>query len=192
MNTLLTSVRLLAVMTLLTGAAYPALVTALARLAFPHQAAGSLVTRDGRIVGSELLAQRLRDPRFFWPRPSAGDNGTHDATVPAAASNLGPTSGRLLELIHARAAALREAHPAAVNPIPPELLLASGSGLDPHLSPEAVRWQLPRVARARGFTPAQYHALEQTIETAIEPPQFGVLGEPRINVLLLNLKLPLP
>lgn len=188
MKTLLPALRLFAALALLTGAAYPLVVTGLARLLFPQEARGSLVMLDGRVRGSALLAQRFADPRYFWPRPSAGDDGTNYATVASAASNKGPTSAELARAVAARADTLRAAHHLTADaPVPPELVLASGSGLDPHLSPEAAGFQLDRVARARGWNPPQRAALARLIEQSVEAPQWGFLGEPRVNVLGLNL-----
>ncbi|HMO65062.1 MAG TPA: potassium-transporting ATPase subunit KdpC [Verrucomicrobiota bacterium] len=185
MSTLLTALRLFLALTVLTGALYPLAVTGLASLLFPRQAAGSVVTRDGRPVGSELLAQKFAGDRWFWPRPSAADF----ATVASGASNHGPTSSNLVAAVAARAAAFRAAHGLAADaPVPAELVFASGSGLDPHLSPDAARLQAGRVARARGLDPACVRAL---VEAHIEGPQLGVLGEPRVNVLRLNLALDL-
>lgn len=175
---------LFALLTGLTGLAYPLAATGLARLLFPRQAAGSLVRRDGRIAGSELLAQKFAAETYFHPRPSATDF----ATLPAGAGNLGPTSRALRDAVAARAAALRgENRLPPEAPLPPDLLAASGSGLDPHISPAAAALQIPRIAAARHFTPAQRASLERLVAGHTEPPQFGLLGAPRVNVLLLNL-----
>ena len=183
MRLFIQSLRLTAVFTLLTGVAYPLLVTGIAQLAFRDKAGGSLVRREGRIVGSALLAQRFESRRYFWPRPSAGDY----ATVPSGASNLGPTSAALQSNVLARAAAFRAAHGLPADaPVPADMLFASGSGLDPHISPEAAGAQVQRVAAARGL---RAERVEGLLRPFIEPPQFGGLGEPRVNVLLLNLAL---
>jgi K+-transporting ATPase ATPase C chain len=190
MNTLIQSFRLLAVLSVLTGVVYPATVTLVARLAFPGRAGGSLVEREGRVIGSELLAQRFVGPTYFWPRPSAGDSGTNLATVASLASQLGPTSADLRKTVAERAAALRSAHglpPDAA--VPADLLFASGSGLDPHVSPAAARFQVRRVASARGWDEARTRELEALVERSVEAPQFGLFGEPRVNVLRLNLAL---
>ena len=177
---------LFGLLTLLTGIVYPLAVTGLAQLFFPHQANGSLAMRDGHVIGSELLAQKFVGNTYFHPRPSAGDY----ATVPSGASNLGPTSKTLRDAMAARAAAVRqENHVAATVPVPPDLLTSSASGLDPHLSPAAVRLQFERVAQARGFTPEQRARLDRLVTVLTEPPQWGILGEPRVNVLNLNLEL---
>jgi K+-transporting ATPase ATPase C chain len=184
MKTLLVqSLRLTAVFTVLMGIAYPLIVTGVAQLAFRDKANGSLVRRDGKVVGSELLAQKFQSPRYFWPRPSADDYGT----VPSGASNLGPTSAALRSNVTANAVAIRAANklPADAR-IPSDLLFASGSGLDPHISPDAARLHVARDAAARGVSEDSIKAL---VEKLIEPPQFGFLGEPRVNVLLLNLAL---
>ena len=175
MKTILQALRLLILLTLLTGVAYPVVVTAVARLAFPHQASGSVISRDGKPVGSALLAQKFESPRYFWPRPSAGDY----ATVPSGASNLGPTSEALKKSI-----AERRVKFGADAPV--EMLTASGSGLDPHISPEAAIQQINRVAKVRNLNPERVGAL---VKAAIEPPQWGIFGEPRVNVLALNLQL---
>jgi K+-transporting ATPase ATPase C chain len=186
MNLCLTALRLLLALTVLTGVVYPLAITGLARLAFARQAEGSPVRVDGRVVGSALIAQRFTNALYFWPRPSAGDY----AAVPSAASNLGPTSRLLLDTARRRAASLRLAHGLPADaPVPPELVLASGSGLDPHLSPPAARFQVARVARARGFNIARTAALARLVEERIEPPQLGFIGPARVNVLRLNLAL---
>lgn len=179
----LPALRLFIVLTVLTGVLYPLAVTAVARLAFSHQASGSQVMRQGQLVGSDLLAQKFTSARYFWPRPSACDYGT----VPSGASNLGPTSADLQQAVADRATALRTAHHLATDaPLPADLLYASGSGLDPHLSPAAARLQVARVAAARALPPARVAAL---VEHQIEGPQFGLLGDARVNVLRLNLAL---
>jgi K+-transporting ATPase ATPase C chain len=183
MKLIIQSIRITVVFTILTGLAYPLIITGLAQLAFRDKANGSLVRRDGKVVGSELLAQKFQSPRYFWPRPSADDY----ATVPSGASNLGPTSAALRSNVTANAAAIRAANklPADAR-IPSDLLFASGSGLDPHISPDAARLQVARVAAARNVSEDSIKAL---VEKFVEPPQFGFLGEPRVNVLLLNLAL---
>ena len=183
MKLIIQSILLTIVFTVLTGVLYPLAITGIAQLAFRDKANGSLIERDGKIIGSELLAQPFTGARYFWPRPSAGGY----ATVPSGASNLGPTSAALQSNVAARAAAIRAANelPADAT-VPADLLFTSGSGLDPHISPDAARLQVARVATARGVSEESIKAL---IERFIEPPQFGFLGEPRVNVLLLNLAL---
>lgn len=184
--TILPALRLLCVLTCLTGIAYPLLVTGVSRLCFPRQAAGSLARQHGRVVGSELLAQGSTNVTRFWPRPSAAEF----ATVPSGASNHGPTSAALRQAIARRAAHWRRSHGLPDDaPVPAGLLLASGSGLDPHLSPEAARFQIARVATARQLDAPGRERLRRLVEAHVEPPQFGFLGEPRVNVLRLNLAL---
>lgn len=184
MKTLFSSLRLLAVLTVLTGGLYPLAVWSVGRLAFPDRAGGSFVFRDGIVVGSALLAQKTSNPRYFFPRPSAGDY----ATVASGASNLAWTSRQLAAAVAERRAALGGA-----ADLPADLLTASGSGLDPDLSPAAVRLQAVRVAAARRLTPAQQHALDGLIARQVEG---GQLSPDRINILRLNLALdsafPLP
>ncbi|MCP5524086.1 MAG: potassium-transporting ATPase subunit KdpC [Verrucomicrobiales bacterium] len=179
MKTIVTALRLLLVLTLLTGVIYPLMVTGIAKTCFAKQAEGSLIRCQGVIIGSELIAQSFTNEACFWPRPSSADF----ATVPSGASNQGPTNRDLKRAIGERAARYRDAQ------VPADLLLASGSGLDPHISPEAARFQMSRVTRARRLTPGQQRRLESLVEQSIEPPQLGILGEPRVNVLKLNLAL---
>ena len=179
----LQSVRQLAVWTVLAGLVYPLLVTVIAQGAFGDRANGSLIRRNGQIVGSELLAQPFTGANYFWPRPSA----CAYSTLPSGASNLGPTSGQLQTNVMTNLAALRAAHGLATNaPVPADLLFASGSGVDPHISPEAARFQIARVAAARHLT---VERVTQLVNTCVEPPQFGFLGDARVNVLKLNLAL---
>ena len=183
-HTFLPAARLLLVLTVLTGILYPVAITLAANVLFPAQANGSLIVRDGQVIGSALIGQAFTSERYFWPRPSAIDYNP----LPSGGSNLGPTSAALQAKVIERAAAIRQAnHLADDAAIPTDLLFASGSGLDPHISPDAARLQIDRVAAARGFTPAQRDQLAALIERSIEPPQLGVLGEPRVNVLRLNL-----
>src|SRR5262245_13436261 len=157
---ILSAFRMLLVLTLLTGVLYPAVVTFAARVVFPRQANGSVITVDNKIVGSELLAQRFASATYFWPRPSAGDDGTNYVTVASAASNKGPIAAELRSNVTARAAAFREAHGLKPDdPVPSDMLFASGSGLDPHISPESARLQIERVARARKFSAEQMRQL---------------------------------
>lgn len=181
---LLASLRLLLVLTLLLGLAYPLALTGLAQLAFPQQAGGSLLQRDGGAVGSRLIGQAFQDPRYFWPRPSATTPPYNAAA--SGGSNLGPTNAALHAAVEQRAAALRAADPGNTAPIPADLVTASASGLDPHISPEGALWQAPRVARARGLDEARVREL---VRAHIEPRSLGLFGEPRVNVLLLNLAL---
>ena len=176
---------LLLIMTLLTGLVYPLIVTALAQLAFPAHAAGSLVPRDGRPVGAALIGQSFASPGYFWGRPSATTPQPYNGTA-SNASNLGPLNPALTEAVTARVAALRAADPDNHAAVPIDLVTASASGLDPEESVAAARYQAARVARARGLPQARVQAL---IAAHTEGRLLGVLGEPRVNVLELNLAL---
>jgi K+-transporting ATPase ATPase C chain len=169
----------------LTGLAYPLLVTALARMTMPWRAAGSFVEAGGRVVGSELIGQGFRSPAYFQPRPSAAGAGGYDAAA-SSGSNLGPTSEALRERMAAGIERLRAENPHARGAVPAGLITASASGLDPHLSPEDALWQVPRVAEARGAAVGDVEAL---VEAHVEGPDLGIFGERRVNVLLLNLDL---
>jgi K+-transporting ATPase ATPase C chain len=170
----------------LTGLAYPLAMTGAAQMLFPYRADGSLVTdAHGTVVGSELIGQAFSRPEYVWPRPSAAGANGYDATS-SSGSNLGPTSQKLRDRITADIARLTETNPEARGPIPSDLVTASASGLDPHLSPAAALWQAPRIARARNVAPERVSAL---IEANIEGRTFGILGEPRVNVLMVNLAL---
>jgi len=179
-----TSLRAILLFTLLLGFAYPLAVTGLARLAFPTASAGSPVERGGRIVGSRWIGQHFTDPGYFWSRPSATAARPYDASA-SSGSNLGPTHPALAARLTADAQRLRAAH-GGLGPVPSDLATASASGLDPHLSPAAALYQVERVAAARGFDPAALRAL---VESRIEGRWLGLFGEPRVNVLELNLAL---
>jgi K+-transporting ATPase ATPase C chain len=172
-------------LTLLTGVVYPLLVIVIAQTVFSHQANGSLVMRDGKPVGSELIGQPFDDPRYFWGRPSATSPVPYNAAA-STGSNLGPTNPAHLDAVQARVAALRQAHPDQKGPVPVDLVTASGSGLDPHISPAAAEYQAARVAQARGLRVDQVRHLAAN-HTAGRT--LGLLGEPRVNVLVLNLSL---
>lgn len=168
----------------LLGLAYPLGVTVLARVLFPHRSAGSLLEHEGRVVGSELIGQSFASPAYFQPRPSAAGAG-YDAAA-SSGSNLGPTSQKLRNRVMADIARLQAENPGANGPVPIELVTTSGSGLDPHLSPDAARWQAARVASARIVSVSE---IEGLVAQRTEARTLGFLGEPRVNVLLLNLDL---
>lgn len=177
---------LLALFTLVTGVAYPLAVTGVAQAIFPAQANGSLVEVNGRVVGSSLMGQPFDDPRYFWGRPSATGPSPYNASA-STGSNLGPTNPALATAVRERVAALRAADPDQASiPIPVDLVTASGSGLDPHVSPAAALYQVHRVARVRSVPEDRVRAL---VEAHVEVRTLGVLGEPRVNVLRLNLAL---
>jgi K+-transporting ATPase ATPase C chain len=176
---------LLAIFTVLTGLLYPVAVTGLAQAFFPSQANGSLLRQGDRIVGSALIGQPFDDPRYFWGRPSATTPFPYNAAA-SAGSNLGPSNPALARAVQARIAALRVADPDNPQPVPVDLVTASASGLDPHISVAAAMYQAPRVARARGL---DAEAVRQLVVQHSEGRQFGILGEPRVNVLKLNLAL---
>jgi K+-transporting ATPase ATPase C chain len=176
---------LLGLLTLLTGVAYPLLVTGVAQAAFPHQANGSLIVRDGKVIGSSLIGQPFDDPKYFWSRPSATGPAAYNAQA-STGSNLGPTNPALTDAVKARIEALQKADPDTKEPVPVDLVTASGSGLDPHISPAAALYQVHRVARARGLDEGKVRAI---IEAHTDAPQLGILGEPGVNVLELNLAL---
>jgi K+-transporting ATPase ATPase C chain len=171
--------------TLLTGAAYPLAVTIGARVFFPRQAAGSLIMRKGKPVGSELIGQYTDDPKYFWSRPSA-TTPVPDNAASSSGSNLGPSNPALREAVKDRLAALWAAGSSNTAPVPVDLVTASGSGLDPHISPAAADYQVARVASARGLETPEVRAL---VRANTQGRQLGILGEPRVNVLRLNLAL---
>jgi K+-transporting ATPase ATPase C chain len=175
----------LALLTLITGVLYPAVVTAIAQIVFPHQANGNLIERSGQIVGSELIGQPFDAPKYFWGRFSATAPFPYNAAA-SSGSNYGPTNPALEEAVKARIEALQAADPGNTQPIPVDLVTASGSGLDPHISVAAALYQVSRVARARGLSEEQVREL---VDQYTEGRQFGILGEPRVNVLKLNLAL---
>lgn len=179
-----TAILMLLVLTILTGVVYPLTVTAIAQVAFPHQAHGSLITTDGRVVGSELIGQSFSEPQYFWGRLSATSPVPYNAAA-SSGSNYGPLHPNLMTAAEKRIAALTSDGMSARD-IPVDLVTASGSGLDPHISPAAAEYQVPRVAKARGLTEDQVRELvrQQTSER-----QWGLLGEPRVHVLRLNLAL---
>lgn len=186
MKTVNIAIRTTIVTLVLTGLIYPFVITGLAQILFPWRANGSLVTDErGQLVGSELIAQGFTNPGYFQPRPSAAGEKGYDAAN-SSGSNLGPTSKKLQDRIKDDLKRLKDENPEANKMVPAELVTTSGSGLDPHLSPEAMLWQLPRVAKARGITTERVKAV---VDSNVEGRTFGVLGEPRVNVLLVNLAL---
>jgi K+-transporting ATPase ATPase C chain len=176
---------LFALLTLLTGVAYPGVVWIFAQLVVPYQATGSVIEVDGKAVGSRLLGQAFASPRYFWGRPSATGPFPNNGAV-SSGSNQGATNPNLKTAVQDRIAALRAADPRNTTAVPIDLVTASGSGLDPHISPAAAEFQVSRVARERGLAPARVREL---VMKATEGRTFGLLGEPRVNVLELNLAL---
>ena len=172
----------LGLLTLLTGIVYPLVVTGVAQVAFPRRANGSLLEREGKVVGSALIGQPFTDPRYFWGRLSATTPQAYNAAA-SAASNYGPSNPRRRASAQARASALRAADPCEPRLIPVDLVTASGSGLDPHISPAAAACQVGRVARARGLDEA---TVRELVQAHTEGRQLGFLGKPRVNVLELN------
>lgn len=184
-STLRPALVLFLLLSLLTGLAYPLAVTGVAEVAFPRQAAGSLVERQGKTVGSLLIGQNFVDPKNFWGRPSA-TTPMADNAANSGGSNLGPTNPALVDAVKTRIAALKAADPGNAAPVPVDLVTASGSGLDPEISLAAARYQAPRVARVRGLPLAQ---VENLIDQHAQGRLLGFLGEARVNVLALNLAL---
>jgi K+-transporting ATPase ATPase C chain len=179
------SIGMLAILTVITGVAYPLLVTGIANAAFPAEANGSLIVSNQKLVGSKLIGQNFENPKHFWGRLSATTPGPYNASA-STGSNLGPTNEALTKNAQARIDALRVADPASTRPIPVDLVTSSASGLDPHISPAAAEYQVRRVARARSMPEERVRAL---VAKHSEDRSLGVLGEPRVNVLLLNLEL---
>jgi K+-transporting ATPase ATPase C chain len=172
-------------LTILLGVAYPLAVTGVSQILFPHQANGSLISKNGQIVGSELLGQNFSKPEYFQPRPSAAGNDGYDPTT-SGGSNYGPTNQKLIDRVKAATDKFHKDNPDYDGPIPADLLTASGSGLDPDISPASAQAEVPRVAKARGISRDQ---LNQLVAQYSQSPDLGLIGEPRVNVLKLNLAL---
>jgi K+-transporting ATPase ATPase C chain len=176
---------LLLLFTAVIGVAYPLLVTGLAQVIFSQRSNGSLIERDGKPVGSQLIGMPFSNPKYFWSRPSATSPYPYNAAA-SSGSNQGPTNPALTDAVAARIKALRDADPGNTSPVPVDLVTASGSGLDPQISPAAAQYQVNRVARARGMDAVAVQAL---VDQYTDGLQLGILGEPRVNVLELNLAL---
>jgi K+-transporting ATPase ATPase C chain len=176
---------LFVLLTVLTGLVYPLIVTGIGKAVFPKQVSGSLVLRDGKAVGSSLIGQSFQEPKYFWGRISATSPMPNNGAA-SSGSNLGPTNPALIDAVRGRIAALKAADPDNSLPIPVDLVTASASGLDPHVSPAAALYQVARVARSRDMDAAKVREL---VLAHVEPPQWGIFGEARVNVLLLNLTL---
>jgi K+-transporting ATPase ATPase C chain len=186
MKTIIVALRISLVTLVLTGLLYPFLMTGIAQALFPWRADGSLMTDEkGQVIGSEAIAQGFANPAYFQPRPSAAGEKGYDAGA-SSGSNLGTTSKKLQDRVKQDLNRLKEENPEAPGPVPSELVTTSSSGLDPHLSPEAMLWQVPRVAKARNVTAERVKAV---VDSYIEGRTLGILGEPRVNVLLVNLAL---
>ena len=184
-NILRPAVVLFTVLTLVTGVIYPLVTTGVAQTLLASQAGGSIILRDGKPVGSSLIGQNFTQPRYFWGRPSATSPMAYNATA-SSGSNLGPLNPALTDAVKGRLEALRAADPGNTAPVPVDLVTASASGLDPHISPAAARYQVARVAKARGLAPERVQGL---VNLQTENPLFGFLGEAKVNVLKLNLAL---
>lgn len=183
-NQMLPGLRMTLALTLLTGVLYPGLLTALCQALFPHQANGSLIVRNGQIVGSELIGQDFRKPEYFHGRPSAAGSDGYDASA-SSGSNLGPTSQKLMDRVKASVSSVRKDEQISSG-LPSDMVTASASGLDPHISPATAAVQVARIANARGTSPDN---VKQLVEAYTQDRDLGVLGEPRVNVLKLNLAL---
>ena len=179
-QTSIQSLRILIVFTVITGIVYPLIITGISRVAFKDLANGSLIVRDGKVVGSKLIGQAFSDPKYFWTRPSATTPMPYNGAS-SSGSNQGPTHPALKEAVESRVKDL-----GGKTPVPADLVTASGSGLDPHISPAAAEYQIPRISKARGI---QEERLRELVQKYTEGRQLGVLGEPRVNVLELNLAL---
>jgi len=185
MNQIKTTILATIVLTILFGLAYPLVFTGLAQVLFPRQANGSLVTVNGKVAGSELIGQSFTKPEYFHGRPSAAGNNGYDAAN-SGGSNLGPTNQKLVDRVKADVQKFRAENPDYTGPIPADLLTSSGSGLDPHISPASAEAQVARIAKARGVTPDR---IAELVAKHTDGRQWGIFGEPRVNVLLLNIDL---
>lgn len=183
MKEIITAIRLFIVLTIVTGIVYPLVVTGIAQTAFKSQANGSLITRNGKVVGSHLIGQQFDDPKYLWGRPSATSPVPYNAAS-SSGSNLGPTNPDLIKGLTDRVKAYHDADSSNTNPVPTELVTASGSGLDPHISVAAAEYQVSRIAKARGI---QEDKVKTLIDSLAERRTFGLLGEPTVNVLEFNL-----
>jgi len=182
---ILPGLRIKLFMTILLGVLYPLAITGISQVLFPHQANGSLVTVNGKVVGSELIGQNFAKPEYFQPRPSAAGNDGYDPTA-SGGSNYGPTSQKLVDRVKSSIDKFRKDNPDYTGPLPADLVTASASGLDPHISPDSAGAQAARVAKARGVSTDQ---VSQLVAQVTEGPDLGLIGEPRVNVLKLNLAL---
>lgn len=187
-NLLRPAVTLFVLLSAVTGIVYPLAVTGIAKTLFPSAASGSLVEKDGKPAGSMLIGQNFTGPQYFWGRPSATGPYPNNAAA-SSGSNQGPLNPALADAVKARIAALKQADPSNTKPVPIDLVTTSGSGLDPHISPAAAEYQIERVAKARNLPPER---IRQLMAQHTEGRQFGVFGEPRVNVLALNLALDVP
>ncbi len=185
MNLIRPSITVFVALSLASGVVYPLLTTGIGKLAFPEQAAGSLIIKDGKAVGSSLIGQNFAEPKYFWGRPSATSPQPYNASA-SSGSNQGPSNPALMDAVKARVAALHDADPGNSKPVPVDLVTASASGLDPHISPAAAQYQLERVARVRQLPP---ETVRQLVERNTQGRQLGLFGEARVNVLKLNLDL---
>lgn len=189
MKTLLRpAVSLLVLLTIVTGVVYPLMITGIAKIVFPERASGSIITKDGKPAGSSLIGQNFTEPQYFWGRPAATSPQPYNASA-SSGSNLGPLNPALVGAVKARIDMLRAAEPGNNAPIPADLVTASGSSLDPHISPAAAEYQLARIAKARNLPQEKLAAL---VMEHTEQRQWGIFGEPRVNVLELNLALDSP
>ncbi|MCX6152791.1 MAG: potassium-transporting ATPase subunit KdpC [Candidatus Kapabacteria bacterium] len=186
MKTTITALKAFILLTIICGVIYPLTITGIAQITFPSKANGSMIYQNNQIIGSELIGQQFSKPEFFWGRPSSINNNPNSS----GASNLGPTGKAFKAQFNARVDTIRKYHgKIEVNTIPKDLLFASGSGVDPEISPEAAFFQVERIAKARKYTTDQMNKLKDIVKSSIEAPDFQVFGEERVNVLLLNLRL---